>query len=120
MPPLSQPDLRRLVRQISVDTRRVEQLQAIQGIMDILSTEDLASMHAVAAAGAIPPLVRLLGAGTPDAARMNAAVVLMFLAKNSGIAASIAAAGAIPLLVLLLSPGTSASVQDNAVAALLC
>jgi hypothetical protein len=46
--------------------------------------------------------------------------VLMFLAKNSGIAASIAAAGAIPLLVLLLSPGTSASVQDNAVAALLC
>jgi hypothetical protein len=118
MPPLSQPDLRRLVRQISVDTRRVEQLQAIQGIMDILSTEDLASMHAVAAAGAIPPLVRLLGDGTPDAARMNA-VVLMFLAKNSGIAASIAA-GAIPLLVLLLSPGTSASVQDNAVAALLC
>ncbi|KAG1654800.1 hypothetical protein FOA52_007879 [Chlamydomonas sp. UWO 241] len=58
----------------------------------------------IAAAGAIPPLVQLLGARSPSDVQKHAAAVLVILAQKADKVAMVAA-GAIPPLVLLLRPG---------------
>ena len=57
----------------------------------------------IAAAGAIPPLVTLLGAHTMAAAQEAAAGALRCLSSHDGIEVEVIAAGAIPSLVLLLA-----------------
>ncbi|KAG1678302.1 hypothetical protein FOA52_013923 [Chlamydomonas sp. UWO 241] len=77
----------------------------------------------IAAAGAIPRLVKLLGPGSTDRMHEAAAAALCNLALNNSenkvtIGRAIATAGAIPLLVKLVEPGTPAEVQKIAMVAL--
>jgi vacuolar protein 8 len=68
----------------------------------------VALANAIVAAGAIPPLVQLLGVNT------NAAAALASIAMYAEHAAGVAEAGAIPLLVQLLGPGFDDVAQENA------
>ena len=74
----------------------------------------------VAAAGAIPPLVALLGSGTSAAVQMAAAIALGNLsANNADSQVMVAAAGAIPPLVALRDNGSTQAVKDLAKGALI-
>lgn len=93
------------------------QLEALEALHHI-AVFNLARSHAVAAAGAIPLAVRLLGSPCADVAR-EAAQLLGGLAQHSTEwAAAILAAGAIQPLVQLLRSATRAEVQMTAVQAL--
>ncbi|KAG1663063.1 hypothetical protein FOA52_011583 [Chlamydomonas sp. UWO 241] len=72
----------------------------------------------IAAAGAIPPLVQLLGAASPAYAQRNAAGALARLAQNADNMATITAAGAIPPLVMLLRLGSDDLPKEFATRAL--
>ncbi|KAG1667949.1 hypothetical protein FOA52_008321 [Chlamydomonas sp. UWO 241] len=87
--------------------------QNATGALGILS-EDSENAATIAAAGAIPLLVRLLGAGSPAAVQQGAAGALRTLSKHTENVATIAAAGAIPLLVQLLGTGSEAGAQQSA------
>ncbi|KAG1667620.1 hypothetical protein FOA52_001674 [Chlamydomonas sp. UWO 241] len=69
------------------------------------------------AAGAIPPLVQLLGADSRDL-HQNASSALMYLALIAEIEVAIDAVSAITPLVCLLGPGSTAETQSNAAGAL--
>jgi hypothetical protein len=84
----------------------------------ILAQNGAAIADAIADAGAIFPLVRLLGPGTLAGVQCDAAWALQRLALNGDNADAVAAAGAIPLLVQLDMPGSDAGVQRSASAAL--
>lgn len=71
----------------------------------------------IAAAGALPATVQLLGSGSPDV-QQNAAGALRNLSVNADIAARIVALDAIPALARLLEPGSPPSVREDATAAL--
>ena len=68
----------------------------------------------VATAGAISPLVALLGPQNSATVQENAAGALRYLAIYINNNINIAAAGAIPYLVALLGPQNSATMQENA------
>jgi hypothetical protein len=71
-----------------------------------------------AAAGANPPLVQLLGPGSPAEVHEIAAGFLMDLAVNTENKVRSATDGAIPPLIYLLGPGSPADVQRYAARAL--
>ncbi|KAG1667909.1 hypothetical protein FOA52_013670 [Chlamydomonas sp. UWO 241] len=71
----------------------------------------------IAAAGAIPRLVRLLEAGSPPSVQGNAARALAMLALNAANAATIAGAGAInPVVQLMLAPCSDGTRAEATVA----
>ncbi|KAG1667229.1 hypothetical protein FOA52_009794 [Chlamydomonas sp. UWO 241] len=72
----------------------------------------------VSAAGAIPPLVQLLGPGSSALAQEIAAGALMSLALNADDKVTIVAAGAIPPLVQLAGSRSRALRRENAAALL--
>ncbi|KAG1680569.1 hypothetical protein FOA52_015016 [Chlamydomonas sp. UWO 241] len=120
MPPLARCDVRNLVRKLGADARPSQQRAALATIAG-LSTAcdgDRDSLRVIGAAGAIPPLVLLLGPGSSDPVHTCASAALANLAYAAENAAIVAAAGAIPPLVLMLGPGSSAVIQKNAAAAL--
>ncbi|KAG1670962.1 hypothetical protein FOA52_011397 [Chlamydomonas sp. UWO 241] len=114
MPPPSRRDLANLLRKLDSNAS----LQALTTILELCCDES--NRAVLAAAGAIPPLVRLLGPEVPVDVQMNSAAVLSTLADhNTANAFSIATAGAIaPLVRLLRSPGAFKSVHLNASGAL--
>ncbi|KAG1660384.1 hypothetical protein FOA52_007289 [Chlamydomonas sp. UWO 241] len=74
---------------------------------------------AVTSAGAIPPLVQLLGSGSAAEVQEKAAQALWGLSRVDAMnAVAIAAAGAISPLVQLLGPGSPAGVREKAAGAL--
>ena len=73
----------------------------------------------IAAAGAILPLVALLGPHNALSVQISATMALTYLAlQNNDNQVKIAAAGAIPPLVALLGPQNSANIQYDAIGAL--
>ena len=90
-------------------------------VLAILATDNSANKVSIARAGAIPPLVQLLGSGSSSSepARLYAAHTLRNLAADNGTnSVSIAGAGAIPLLVQLLGSSSNEAVREAAVCAL--
>ena len=81
-----------------------EQEQAATALANLADNND-ANKAAIAAAGGIPPLVRLLGSSIAGV-QQHAARTLWYLARNDANKAAIAAAGVIPPLVLLLGSGS--------------
>jgi hypothetical protein len=81
---------------------------ALAKVAALCSHENPVMLVVIAAAGAVPPLVQLLGTASPPGVQATAAGALMSLAVNPDIAGSIAAAGGIAQLVNLLQPGTPA------------
>jgi hypothetical protein len=120
MPPLSRRELKKLVRQLGADARPSQQRHALETIASLCINPTGDGIHdtraAVATAGAIVPLIQLLGAGYPADVQGRAAWALTGLARYD--AAIVAAAGAIPPLVQLLGAGSSADVQEGAADAL--
>ncbi|KAG1680550.1 hypothetical protein FOA52_014997 [Chlamydomonas sp. UWO 241] len=142
MPPLARRDVKSLVRKLGADARPSQQQQALNTIMKLsICDGDRDSLVAIAAAGAIPPLVQLLGGLGSSAGKQGHAAValgnLAMTAENAGIIAAagavpplvhmlgprnvavIVAAGAIPPLVQLTAHGATYSVQGNAAGALM-
>jgi hypothetical protein len=123
MPPGGAPrrDLKNLVHKLSAESRPLDQREALHTIAMELATEaphSTANKVAVTDAGAILPLVRLLGDGSA-VVQYNACVALSWLAGDlPANAVTIAAAGAIFQLVKLLGPGSPAGVQTKAAGAL--
>ncbi|KAG1677624.1 hypothetical protein FOA52_010405 [Chlamydomonas sp. UWO 241] len=117
MPPLTltRRELK-VVRDLSEFSKPVKQKKALVTLSQ-LCIHDPDSRAYIAAAGAIAPLVQLLGAGSSADTQERAATALWHLAKE-GNADIIAAAGAIPPLVQLLGHGTPADVQNQACALL--
>jgi hypothetical protein len=73
----------------------------------------------VAAAGAIPALIHLLGSGSSDALQESAAAALTNLSTYADVAATMAAAAAIPAFVgMLLQPNPTVEVRVCAASAL--
>ncbi|KAG1658971.1 hypothetical protein FOA52_004387 [Chlamydomonas sp. UWO 241] len=119
MPFLARRDVRSLVRKLGAHARPSQQKEALFTIAGLsVFGGDSDTLVAIASAGAIPPLVQLLGPGSSAEVREDAAAALCNLAQHHDNQVAIAAAGAIPLLVQLLAPGISANVQQNAAAAL--
>jgi hypothetical protein len=117
MPPLARRDVRNIVRKLGAGARPSQQMEAAKMIAGL--ADDGAATAAIVSAGAIPPLVQLLGPGASSAeVPYYAAASLSNLAQTAELAATIAAAGAVPLLVQLLGPGSTAEVQRNAALAL--
>jgi hypothetical protein len=116
MPPLPRWDVRNLVRMLSVDSRPGQQQQALTTISDMCRDRNPEFLVAIAASGAIPAVVKLLGSGSSAEVHLYAAGALMDLSANTDIADIIAQAGAIPSLVQLwrigparIGPARSAS-----------
>jgi hypothetical protein len=67
MAPLSRRELKKLVRQLGADARPSQQRHALDTIVSLCITGngEQDTRAAVAAAGAIVPLIQLLGAGYP-------------------------------------------------------
>ncbi|KAG1655971.1 hypothetical protein FOA52_009398 [Chlamydomonas sp. UWO 241] len=87
-------------------TARVQEMAA--AALRALASQHVQNKAAIAAAGAIRPLVLLLG---PEPAKMQAAAALRALSYNHvGNQTAISAAGAIPALKQLLGPDSSAHV----------
>jgi hypothetical protein len=107
-------DLKNVVRQLEADSRPRQKGQAMGTIESLCFDGGLQGLAAIAAAGAIPQLVRLLGTGSTAAVQLSAAASLLKLAEVAEHAAIIAAAGAVPPFVQLLGPGSNPSVQLNA------
>jgi hypothetical protein len=125
MPPIpSSPELSELVRKLGVVTRPRELKEALTAVAKLCS--DVNNKAAIVVAGAIPPLVQLLGTmpGFPYVVQQRAAAAsLMHLSHRDILideetAVTIAAAGAIPQLVQLLESGSPAYVQQEAVGVL--
>ncbi|KAG1667241.1 hypothetical protein FOA52_009806 [Chlamydomonas sp. UWO 241] len=118
MPPLARRDVRNLVRKLGADARPAQLRQALDTIAGLSDCGgDRGSLVAIAAAGAIPPLVQLLRAGC-SVVQLHAATSLANLALIADSQVAIADAGAVPPLVKLLGPASSAEVQEAAAAAL--
>lgn len=82
-------------------SRAAEQEQGVAAMMQLARQPDAA---ALADAGCIPPLVRLLGTSGSVSLRARTAAILCSLsACSQGVAALIGDSGAIPALVRLLS-----------------
>jgi hypothetical protein len=101
MPPLPRRDVPHLVRMLAVDSRPRQQKQALETISEMCLDREPTFLAAIAAAGAIPAVVKLLGTGSSAEVHQYAAGALMDLSANTDIAATIAQAGAIPRLVQL-------------------
>ncbi|KAG1673227.1 hypothetical protein FOA52_013107 [Chlamydomonas sp. UWO 241] len=117
---LSRRDLKNLVRNLGAASRPSQRNLALKTFKALCTDGDAASLASIAA-GAIPPLVQLLGSGSAAQVQADASSALMDLALNAEIAATIAAAGAIPLLVqLMLGSGTVPGVigLENAIGTL--
>ena len=106
------------MRKLGAEARPSQQAKALSTIAQLSWGLNPDILAALAAAGAIPALVRLLGPGSPAEVQSNAARVLVKLAEDADSMVTIAAAGAIPPLVQLLRPGSSAEVQEMAAGAL--
>jgi hypothetical protein len=118
MPPLARRDVRNLVRKLGANARPSQQRQALDLIVGLSFDGDSDSLVAIAAAGAIPQLVQLLGPGSTHDLQQGAAAALTNLGYQNDVnKAAIASAGAIPPLVQLRS-GSPADVQEAAVRAL--
>ncbi|KAG1656174.1 hypothetical protein FOA52_008713 [Chlamydomonas sp. UWO 241] len=104
-------DLRKLVRKLVVSARP-EREQSLLVLLFLSSGEDQDTDYnaAIAAAGAIPPLVQLMGPSLPADVQEKAAGILTNIAQNEDTVVAIAAAGAIPPLVQLLGLGSSPAV----------
>jgi hypothetical protein len=107
-------DLKNVVRQLEADSRPSQKRQAMGTIETLCFDGGLQGLAAIAAAGAIPQLVRLLGTGSTAEVQQSAAGALLKLAEVAEHAAIITAAGAVPPLVQLLGPGSNPTVQQNA------
>ena len=81
--------------------------------LGVLAGRSAAASNAVCQAGAIPPLVALLGAGPESAAATKAAGALFNLAANDTNKMAILSAGAIPPLVALLRARPDTEVAEN-------
>ncbi|KAG1679476.1 hypothetical protein FOA52_011075 [Chlamydomonas sp. UWO 241] len=119
MPPLSRRELKKLVRQLGADARPGQLRHALETIASLCLPGDTNhdALAAIAACGAIPPLIQLLGPGYSAGVQSNAAWVIAGLTSCD--AAIIAAAGAIPPLVQLLGAGYPANVHQMAAGALM-
>ncbi|KAG1672772.1 hypothetical protein FOA52_002760 [Chlamydomonas sp. UWO 241] len=115
MPPLPRRDLRNLVRKLGASARPSQQWQALFTLEQLcagdMSPDNLA---AIAAAGAIHPLVQMLTSGSQADVQSNALTALVHLVAHAGNLVAIAAAGAIPSLVQLLGPASTLPVRQNA------
>ncbi|KAG1666567.1 hypothetical protein FOA52_000534 [Chlamydomonas sp. UWO 241] len=112
-------ELEGLVHDLQPSIQPFMQQNTVLGILHMLSGEGIESRQdAIAAAGAIPCLVQLLGPGSSADVHETSADALAALAENDHIHSAISAAGAIPALVKLLGPESSADVQIAAAGAL--
>jgi hypothetical protein len=102
MPPLPLRDLKKLVKKLGAGARPAQR-QALETLSDLTEARNPDSLAAVAAVGAIPPLVESLLTGSPSDTQYDAAGILMDLADRAELAVTIAGAGAgaIPPLVTL-------------------
>ncbi|KAG1672852.1 hypothetical protein FOA52_004656 [Chlamydomonas sp. UWO 241] len=72
MPPLPRRDLRNLVRKLGVNARPSQQVQSLAAIALLCRDGGADSRTAIASAGAIPPMVQLLGVDSPaDVLKLN-------------------------------------------------
>ncbi|KAG1656502.1 hypothetical protein FOA52_012502 [Chlamydomonas sp. UWO 241] len=126
MPPPPRRELRELVRKLGAASRSEEQKMALQSICSLCfdgeedKRGDADSMAAIAAAGAIPPLVQLLRQDSPALVKQYATNVLMGIAARAAreTLAAFTAAGAFAPLVQMLRPGSLSLTQYYAAAAL--
>jgi hypothetical protein len=120
MPPLHFQEAMKLVRKLG-SSRRVEVAQALAKIAASCDEGHPDSLAAISEAGAIPPLLRLLGPGPSQMTQQKASSSLYILAAYADHnKAEIAASGAIPTLVELLQPGSiPADTQINVVGVLM-
>jgi hypothetical protein len=107
-------DVKNLVRHLGENARPAQKKQALVTIVNLRfegGQADSDIVVAIASAGAIPLLVRLLGAGSPADVQQNAARALGRLALHDDNIVTIA--GAVPHLVQL-GPRSTALAQENA------
>jgi hypothetical protein len=96
----------------------VVQQHATAALCDLAAYDGVAV--AIAAAGAVPLLVQLLGPGSSENVQLHAAGVLATIAgTNAENAVAAVDAGAVLLLVQLLGTGKTALAQQNAAGTLL-
>ncbi|KAG1664287.1 hypothetical protein FOA52_009790 [Chlamydomonas sp. UWO 241] len=114
-PPVDRRDLRTLVRKIGASARPSQQREALTTLMHLVGANvDVADLlSAVAAAGAIPPLVKLLDPGADAGMHEMATVALVPLLQSAEDCAA-----AMPPLVQLLGRGSPDKVQSVAAAGL--
>ncbi|KAG1670879.1 hypothetical protein FOA52_000381 [Chlamydomonas sp. UWO 241] len=98
------------------DSRPSQKKEALETLA-VMCRDVPDSVAAFHAAGAISPLVKLLGADCPEE-QLDAAGACGLLARDAASAATVIAAGAIPALVKLLGSGFSTAVQSNATGSL--
>ncbi|KAG1675760.1 hypothetical protein FOA52_012416 [Chlamydomonas sp. UWO 241] len=104
--PTSRKELAKLVKKLGATAQPGQRQQAIMEMIQLLATaaaENKDDVHAaIAEAGAIPPLVQMLGPRTPVVMQLLAVAILGLLlggADATDIAVTMAAAGAIPPLL---------------------
>jgi hypothetical protein len=114
MPPLARKDVGNLVRSLGASARPSQQWEALERLASLSLDSDVL-VH-LAAAGAIPPLVKLLWSADMQAL---AATSLGLLASQPEYAVTVSAAGAIPQLVQMLGLRSPLRVQQTAAAAMM-
>jgi hypothetical protein len=90
MPPLPgafSRDVRTLVIQLGARERPSVRIQSLKSILQLCREEDAESWFAIAD-GAIPPLVKMLGPGTPAEVHLAASAALLFLCTKAENAAT--------------------------------
>ncbi|KAG1658964.1 hypothetical protein FOA52_004380 [Chlamydomonas sp. UWO 241] len=93
MPPLARRDVRSLVRKLGAHARPAQQRDALDTIAGLsICDGDSGTLVAITAAGAIPPVVLLLGPGSSAEVREVAAAALSKLAQHHDNQVAIAAA----------------------------
>ncbi|KAG1670965.1 hypothetical protein FOA52_011400 [Chlamydomonas sp. UWO 241] len=120
MPPPSRRDLKNLVGKLGANARPGQRMTALTTLQALCREPE--NVAAIAAAGAISPLLQLLAMGPGAAASVleSDSEVLLGLCHDAGIARIVAAAGAFPTLVQVLVAGTHARVLFASSMALGC
>ena len=104
-----------LVQQLTKRDKACEATRAIVDMADSAWDNNDSEAHAeIIAAGALPPLVALLSAGSSAAVQEQSAWAIFVLAFDSDSVIKIIAAGAIPPLVALLGSHSTATAQEVA------
>ncbi|KAG1661173.1 hypothetical protein FOA52_002625 [Chlamydomonas sp. UWO 241] len=83
MPPLARRDVRSLVRKLGANAHTSQQKEALAMIGGLSLSDDQDILAAIASAGAIPPLVQLLGASFSDEVPEAAAAAMSNLAEHA-------------------------------------
>jgi hypothetical protein len=122
--PLTHQEVTQLVCDLGKSSEPATQKKAVESIIMRRTLSDDTTLRAIAAAGAIPPLVHLLGPSSAAGAQAEAAYALKFLnfsaADKTALAAACVGAGAVfPLVQLLASDMLADIVKEAASVALL-